>query len=318
MPIVLNLIYLAHAGCLAPRSWPSGPGRRGGIREGWVEKLLGRAPLRVGDRPCLWFHAVSVGEVLLLRPLVAEIFARRRPPAGKWSISATTSTGLQKWRGRSLPRPDHLLRPVRLLWATRRAVSRIRPTIRSRVLVEPEVWPNLVRSTAKAGGGTGRDRQRPAERPEPRKGLPTAPWPARGKTFRRFDSVAVQTAEYAERFADLGVPTSSKIAGHRLGEVRRPRRPIGRTGRRIGARGGALGLTSAGDRLRRREHDGWGRRGGGRWRPIGRRGRRIPGSGWCSSLATPEAIWKRSRRWLGTRRASGLVRRSRRGEAPAR
>ena len=52
--------------------------RAGKYREGWAEKFLGRAPLRIGDRPCVWFHAVSVGEVLLLRPILREL-ARRRP-----------------------------------------------------------------------------------------------------------------------------------------------------------------------------------------------------------------------------------------------
>ncbi|HEX8201262.1 MAG TPA: glycosyltransferase N-terminal domain-containing protein, partial [Isosphaeraceae bacterium] len=71
MPYVLNLIYLALLTAWAPvlfwRSW-----RGGKYRDGWAEKVLGRAPLRIGDRPCLWFHAVSVGEVMLLRPIVAE------------------------------------------------------------------------------------------------------------------------------------------------------------------------------------------------------------------------------------------------------
>ena len=77
MPFVLNVVYLAILLACSPilllRAF-----RAGKYREGWSEKLLGRAPLRIGDRPCLWFHAVSVGEVLLLRPVVREL-ARRRP-----------------------------------------------------------------------------------------------------------------------------------------------------------------------------------------------------------------------------------------------
>src|SRR5438128_11220653 len=91
MPFLLNLIYLALLTACAPvllyRAWRSGK-----YREGWSEKVLGRSPLRIGERPCVRFHAVSVGEVLLLRPLVSEL-ARRR--AG-WEvvISTTRATGL--------------------------------------------------------------------------------------------------------------------------------------------------------------------------------------------------------------------------------
>ena len=42
-------------------------------RDGLWEKFWGKAPTRIGERPCLWFHAVSVGEVRLLRPLVHEM-----------------------------------------------------------------------------------------------------------------------------------------------------------------------------------------------------------------------------------------------------
>ena len=85
--------------------------RAGKYREGWSEKLLGKAPLRIGDQPCLWFHAVSVGEVLLLRPLVREM-ARRRP---NWQvvISTSTSTGLAVAR-RTYPGPGHVLCTARL------------------------------------------------------------------------------------------------------------------------------------------------------------------------------------------------------------
>ena len=77
----LNLIYAAALVIFSPLlfyRWL----RSGKYREGWVEKLLGKAPLRIGEEPCLWFHAVSVGEVLLLRPLVQEM--ARAGQTGRW------------------------------------------------------------------------------------------------------------------------------------------------------------------------------------------------------------------------------------------
>ncbi|MGD0045344.1 MAG: glycosyltransferase N-terminal domain-containing protein, partial [Isosphaeraceae bacterium] len=114
--------------------------------EGLWEKFRGDAPLRIGGQPCLWFHAVSVGEVLLLRPLVREM-ARRRP---NWEvvISTTTTTGLAVAR-RTFPDLITFYAPLDFSWATRRAMARIRPTVLA--LVELELWPNLIRS-AKASG----------------------------------------------------------------------------------------------------------------------------------------------------------------------
>ena len=84
--------------------------RAGKYREGWGEKFRGKAPLRIGDNPCLWFHAVSVGEVLLLRPLVSEM-ARRRP---NWQVVISTTTNDRTGR-----RPSHVSRPGDLLCSPR-------------------------------------------------------------------------------------------------------------------------------------------------------------------------------------------------------
>jgi 3-deoxy-D-manno-octulosonic-acid transferase len=197
MPFVLNLIYLALLTLCSPlllyRAWRSGK-----YREGWSEKVMGRAPHRIGDRPCVWFHAVSVGEVLLLRPLVDEL-ARRRPG---WEVvvSTTTSTGLAVAR-RTYPDLVTFYAPLDFSWATRRAMGRIRPTVLA--LVELELWPNLVWSAKRAGASVAIINGRLSSRSH--HGYQRLRGPL-GPTIRRLDSVAVQTEEYAARFVDLGVP----------------------------------------------------------------------------------------------------------------
>ena len=64
---------------------------RGKRRGGLAAKLLGRVPRREGDAPCVWLHAVSVGEVNLLAPLVERL--ERRYPEWEIVISSTTRTG---------------------------------------------------------------------------------------------------------------------------------------------------------------------------------------------------------------------------------
>ena len=199
MPCLLNLIYAMLLAACSPlllyRSI-----RTGRYREGWGEKFLGRAPHRIGDRPCVWFHAVSVGEVLLLKPILQEL-ARRRPG---WEavISTTTRTGLAMAR-RNYPDLVTFYAPLDFSWSARRAVSRIRPTVLA--LVELELWPNLVQAAKESAARVVIVNGRLSQRSH--KGYRRLRGPL-GPTLRRLDTVAAQNSEYADRFVDLGVPRS--------------------------------------------------------------------------------------------------------------
>ena len=72
--------------------WMFGRRRQGKYREGLSERL-GRVPSRLQTQagPVIWVHAVSVGEVLAVSQLVAEL--RRRFPRDRVVISTTTATG---------------------------------------------------------------------------------------------------------------------------------------------------------------------------------------------------------------------------------
>src|SRR5436309_11341304 len=97
MPYLLNLAYLLALLLLSPyllyRRLTSGKRVRGL----WA-KLSGRAFLRAGDGPCAWFHGVSVGEVHLLRQVIAAF--RQRHPDWQCVVSATTDTGFEEARKR--------------------------------------------------------------------------------------------------------------------------------------------------------------------------------------------------------------------------
>ena len=60
-------------------------------QQGRSHKFLGRVPNRASTDPCVWLHAVSVGEVNLLPGLVKELSERRSHV--QVVISVTTSTG---------------------------------------------------------------------------------------------------------------------------------------------------------------------------------------------------------------------------------
>ncbi len=197
MPNLLDVAYLFLLLAWSPvifwHRW-----RNGKYRAGWREKILGKVPRRISDRPCVWFHAVSVGEVLLLKPILAEMASRR--PGWDVVVSTSTATGLAVAR-RTFPDLVTFFAPLDFSWATRRAVARIRPSVLA--LVELELWPNLIASAKTAGSRVAIVNGRLSGRSY--RGYRKVRW-LLGPTLWRLDTVAAQSKEYAERFVDLGVP----------------------------------------------------------------------------------------------------------------
>ncbi len=179
--------------------------RQGKYRTGYREKLFGLVPQRPSDdqSPCLWFHAVSVGEVNLLAPLLRQIAAEQ--PEWRCVLSSTTPTGLALAR-KKYPELTSFYAPLDFSWAVRRAVARVRPDIL--VLVELELWPNLIRAVRSAGAKVALINGRLSQR-----SYRGYRWlgPLVGSLLRQVDLAAVQNAEYAERFLALGAPPGSVV-----------------------------------------------------------------------------------------------------------
>ena len=110
-------------------------------REGLGERL-GRVPERLRnlhDKPVLWLHAVSVGEVLAVSRLVQEIGAAF--PRYQLLISTTTRTGQALARERfGAERVFYC--SLDLPWAVKAYLNALRP--RMLILAETEFWPNLL------------------------------------------------------------------------------------------------------------------------------------------------------------------------------
>src|SRR5262249_34347882 len=96
--IVYLLIFLALSPWLLYKALTTGKYRRGLGR-----KFLGTTFARPDEKPCAWFHGVSVGEVHLLRQVVALF--RQRHPDWDCVISTTTDTGFEEARKRFLDLP---------------------------------------------------------------------------------------------------------------------------------------------------------------------------------------------------------------------
>ena len=125
MPYLLNLIYMLLI--LAALPWlVLASMRKGKYREGYAAKFLGRVPRRESEGKCIWLHAVSVGEVNLLAPLLREI--RRRRPDWECVVSTTTMTGMALAR-KKYSDLSVFYCPLDFSWAVRAAMRRIRPDV---------------------------------------------------------------------------------------------------------------------------------------------------------------------------------------------
>lgn len=199
MPVVtgwlLNLVYVALLALVSP-VLAYRARRHGKYRDGWGQKLLGQGELRSSNRPCLWLHAVSVGEVLLLRPVIEEI-RRQRSDVEIW-LSTTTHTG-QAVAREKFPDCHVLYFPLDFTWSVRRALDRVRPDVVG--LVELELWPNFIRAVA--------DRGIPLVLVNGRIGAKSFRGYCRIRFLMRrvlgaFTSLGMQSPEYAQRMIDLG------------------------------------------------------------------------------------------------------------------
>ena len=111
-------------------------------RMGGPPPSLGRA-----DAPSVWIHAVSVGEVLTARILVAPL--KERLPFHRILLSTTTATG-HAVAERSVKGADGLFfAPFDWPSPVRKALDRVQPALL--VLVETEIWPNLIHEAHRRG-----------------------------------------------------------------------------------------------------------------------------------------------------------------------
>jgi 3-deoxy-D-manno-octulosonic-acid transferase len=115
-------------------------------REGIGERFGRVAPSPAGRR-VVWLHAVSVGEVLSATPLVAAV--RERYPDAHIVVSCGTPTGraMARTRLKGADRVVYLAYDYAPLVAA--ASRRLHPDLL--VLVESELWPNLLRTAARRG-----------------------------------------------------------------------------------------------------------------------------------------------------------------------
>jgi 3-deoxy-D-manno-octulosonic-acid transferase len=201
MSFLLDAIYV-FAIFLASPWLIYGAIRHGKYRHGYLEKFLGRVPQRESARPCAWFHAVSVGEVNLLQPLLLRFCTSF--PGWDCVISTTTKTGYElarkKYAGHTV-----FYCPLDFSWAVQESMRRVRPELL--VLAELELWPNLIRFAKRSGCRVAVVNGRLSERSF--RGYCRGRW-FFASILQQIDLIAAQNEEYADRFRRLIGPAGSE------------------------------------------------------------------------------------------------------------
>jgi 3-deoxy-D-manno-octulosonic-acid transferase len=161
------------------------------------------------EKPTIWFHAASVGEVGVVLSLLAEM--KRAYPHHSFVVSTTTPQG-RAVASRAEGVDAALLAPLDLPWVIRRAIKLIKP--RLFLVAETELWPNFLREVK-------------------RKGIPVILFNGRisQKSYRfylplrfffrgvlqNFDALCLKSSADRERMAGLGAPVD---ALHVTGDIK--------------------------------------------------------------------------------------------------
>jgi 3-deoxy-D-manno-octulosonic-acid transferase len=176
---------------------------------GSLRQRLGFLPItfNLDAEASIWIHAVSVGEALTARALAADLKARY--PRLRLFLSTTTIAGQQVAR-RSLSNVDAVFYfPFDWTFIVRRTLRLVRP--RLFIMMETEIWPNLLRECRRQGIKTVLINGRISSRSYPR-------YRVVRRFFRRVladvDRCCMQSEESARRLIELGAdPARVTVTG---------------------------------------------------------------------------------------------------------
>ena len=171
-------------------------------------KYITNLPQRLGYLPVsfnldgdesIWVHAVSVGEVLAARALLPDL--RERYPRLRIFLSTTTITGQQIARS-SLHFVDEVFYfPFDLGFIVKRTLRLVKP--RLFIMMETEIWPNLLRACHRTGVKTILVNGRISSRSFPRYQIVR---PFFRRVLSHVDRFCMQSEESARRIIDIGAP----------------------------------------------------------------------------------------------------------------
>ncbi|MBT8036186.1 MAG: hypothetical protein KJO21_01460 [Verrucomicrobiae bacterium] len=184
---------------LAFPAWLLKMWKRGGYGTGLLERFA-KFKIAASEEPkdVVYVHAVSVGEVLIAIKLI-EAWLQQHPEQ-KMVLAATTSTGHAVAREKAPEGVRVIYSPLDFRWIVRAVFRRFKP--QQIVLIEAEVWPNLLHIACQQGLSVSMVNARLSSRSESRfqkLGFLVRP------IFKMVSRVCVQDGDDAGRFRGLGI-----------------------------------------------------------------------------------------------------------------
>ena len=180
--------------------------REPGFGTSLLERFVGTRVNPRGERS-IWIHAVSVGEVVAAGILVPHL--REAFPGARIALSVTTPTGRKVAEERLSGIDDLFYCPFDLSFILRKMIARVRPS--ALVVIETEIWPNLLREARITGALTLLVNGRISDR--------SFPGYLRIRFFlkrylKEIDRFLMQSETYARRIAEIGAaPSSIRVVG---------------------------------------------------------------------------------------------------------
>lgn len=196
MPILYSLCLLLVAPILLSRLYAPKPNKPK-IGKRWREHF-GFTPALKHSRP-IWIHAVSVGEVIAVKPLITQLL--KIYPNQSILITTTTTTGAALVKTLD-KRIEHRYMPIDFTFAIKRFLKSTQP--HTLLIMETELWPNTLNAVHQANIPivviNARLSKRAKERYQKVHRLFTS-------ISQNINHISCQFKEDAHRFAELGVPT---------------------------------------------------------------------------------------------------------------
>ncbi|MDE3181141.1 MAG: 3-deoxy-D-manno-octulosonic acid transferase [Acidobacteriota bacterium] len=197
MFVVYSLLFVLGALLVAP-AYVWRYRKKHFLRKSWRERL-GYLPDSIHPQQsgAIWIHAVSVGETLAVAGL-ADALAEQYPGRPIY-LSHVTPTGREAGEKRLSQVAGRFYLPLDMPGPVHRVMRRLRPSLL--LIVETELWPNLLRAAHRSGAQVVLINARLSDRSA--KGYRLLR-PFMRRVFENADWILAQTPQDAERFRRIG------------------------------------------------------------------------------------------------------------------
>lgn len=169
----------------------------------WFHRRLFPEPLRATNKnsSCIWVHAVSVGEILAVEPIVLELYKNK---SNRLIVSTVTMTGMETLCKRLPDGVEKIFLPFDFPWIVRRLFCHTVP--RLVILSEGDVWPEFLMQAKRGGAMVAMINAKLSDRSYRR--MRRVPFVGKW-LFSSIDLICAQNELYAKRFRKL---TKGKVS----------------------------------------------------------------------------------------------------------